>query len=622
MQTLSGMPTCSAKEAEQTTQILYSDDILGDYKIISLLGKGGMGEVYLVESIQMQKQYALKILLPSLSEDTVIVKRFKTEARIMADLEHQNIVKVHFIGEDKGLIFLVMDFIDNTIKKSELTYLQAAQVANDICSGLEYAHSKGVIHRDLKVDNILIDKNGKALVSDFGIAHLANNELGLTKDNSSLGTYDYMAPEQKEGEKGSFQSDIYSLGLIFYYILTGKQASIQMDLPSKFGVNKKWDKIILKCLKNNPKDRYDSVAKLKNDILSIKPQKTNIFLISAICAILIIFLIIAGFFIVTYIFLNSDRSGVAIKKINIPPPPPYTVVAEEKFIAEPIIQKSEPVEEPAPAILEKQIIVIEKKKEKSEIKSLNYKLAFLDMNFIFIKKNSFNMGSEKGSDDEKPMHKVFLTNDYYLSEYEVSIEQYMQYLKNTGDFSDIDLNAKSKPITKDLNLSNSIFSANKKQPMLEISWFGAMKYCKWLTEYEQKAGRLDNKMEYRLPTEAEWEYAASCAVHKNFWYKSNSESRTHIVGSKQPNKLGLYDMQGNVWEWCLDKCDWKNGVKTYNYYDNIENPVGKKGIYRIRRGGGWSSYSTRCTSSNRGYSKPLETKNFIGFRICKGIVID
>jgi formylglycine-generating enzyme required for sulfatase activity/tRNA A-37 threonylcarbamoyl transferase component Bud32 len=298
---------------------LKPGEVLGQYKIIKALGAGGMGEVYLVENIQMHKRYALKVLPRSLSRDPQFIGRFKVEARVMADLSHPHIVGVHTMGEERGLYYLVMDYIAGPdgepqtledVLRDQSGHLKPEQVkdiALQICDALEYAHGfrDGVIHRDLKPANILMSSTEYEIrIADFGLAkvvgesylksviersislsiggqigdtisddltdpHAGRPHYQKTSTRSILGTYDYMSPEQKVGLPVSPASDVYALGMMLYLMLTGKKAEGRFKLPSAYGCHKSWDAIIERCLQTAPQDRYPTITALKADVAKV-----------------------------------------------------------------------------------------------------------------------------------------------------------------------------------------------------------------------------------------------------------------------------------------------------------------------------------------------------------------
>ena len=198
--------------------------IAGRYRIIALLGKGGMGEVYRADDLNLGQEVALKFLPESASSEDAL-ERFRNEVRIARQISHPNVCRVYDIGEAEGQIYLSMEYIDGEDLASLLRRIgrlpsdKAVEIARKICAGLAAAHNKGVLHRDLKPANIMLDGRGEALVTDFGLAGLAAEITDVAS-----GTPAYMAPEQLAGKEVTTKSDIYSLGLVLYELFTGRRA--------------------------------------------------------------------------------------------------------------------------------------------------------------------------------------------------------------------------------------------------------------------------------------------------------------------------------------------------------------------------------------------------------------
>jgi serine/threonine-protein kinase len=281
---------------------LQPGDMVGQYRVVRLLGRGGMGEVYEVEHQVLHRRYALKLLPPDFAARPGALARFQREAEVMANLEHENIVQVDDFGETDGRYWLRMELANGIgIEGQQICSLQEfadykggkidqallADILTHVLNGLQYAHSKGAIHRDLKPANILFttDKNGESTfkIADFGLVRLTGedwvrsqaqisvqqsmsmgHERTMQQEGSStrsmLGIYEYMSPEQKRGEEADERSDIYAIGVIAYRLLTGR--NIGPKLPSRIDkrLSPVWDELVERTLEENPRDRVESAS--------------------------------------------------------------------------------------------------------------------------------------------------------------------------------------------------------------------------------------------------------------------------------------------------------------------------------------------------------------------------
>jgi len=248
------------------------------YRIVGLLGRGGMGEVYRADDLKLGQPVALKFLPPGLERDPALLERFLNEVRTALKVTHPNVCRVYDIGEVDGQHFLSMEYVDGEDLASLLRRIgrlpqeRAVQVARQICAGLAAAHEQGILHRDLKPANVMIDGRGQVRLTDFGLAGLAG---AIGQEDISSGTPGYMAPEQIAGQEVSVRSDIYSLGLVFYEIFTGRpvfqgdtvdeltrhHTSSLPSHPSEHveGIDPAVERAVLRCLEKNPKDRPSSV---------------------------------------------------------------------------------------------------------------------------------------------------------------------------------------------------------------------------------------------------------------------------------------------------------------------------------------------------------------------------
>src|SRR5271166_4140568 len=201
--------------------------LAGRYRIIALLGKGGMGEVYRADDLTLGQPVALKFLPDEAARDLGLLERFKNEVRIARRVSHPNVCRVYDVGDVEGHTFFTMEYVDGEDLASLLRRIgrlpedKALDIARQLCAGLAAAHAKGVLHRDLKPANIMLDGRGQVVITDFGLAGVADDIRG---QEVRSGTPAYMAPEQLAGKEVSTRSDIYALGLVLYEVFTGKRA--------------------------------------------------------------------------------------------------------------------------------------------------------------------------------------------------------------------------------------------------------------------------------------------------------------------------------------------------------------------------------------------------------------
>jgi predicted Ser/Thr protein kinase len=251
-----------------------------ELKIERLIGRGGMGAVYLARQVALDRPAALKLLPAQLGRDPAFAQRFAREARAMARLNHPHIVTIYEFGERDGSFYLLMEFVDGVnlrqaIAAGQIAPAEALTIVPQICDALQYAHEEGIVHRDIKPENVLLDRRGRVKIADFGLAKLvraAPIDVSLTASGQVLGTFHYMAPEQIERPLDvDHRADIYAVGVVFYELLTGQLPLGRFSLPSeKQGVDARVDSIVLKTLARAPDDRYQLASDLKTDVESLK----------------------------------------------------------------------------------------------------------------------------------------------------------------------------------------------------------------------------------------------------------------------------------------------------------------------------------------------------------------
>ena len=261
----------------------------GRYELNHLIARGGMAEVYRARDRLLDRPVALKVLFPELSVDRSFVERFRREAQAAANLSHPNIVPVFDWGEDTGTYFIVMEFIDgrplSSILKTAgpLSAERTADIGAHVAAALGYAHKHGVIHRDVKPGNVLITDEGQVKVTDFGIARAINTEESLTQTGAVMGTATYFSPEQAEGIGVDARSDIYSLGVVLFEMVTGRppflgdtpvavaSKHVRDNPPVPREINASipptFEAIILKSMAKDPDYRYATAEELRADLL-------------------------------------------------------------------------------------------------------------------------------------------------------------------------------------------------------------------------------------------------------------------------------------------------------------------------------------------------------------------
>jgi serine/threonine protein kinase/Tfp pilus assembly protein PilF len=266
------------------------------YQILVKLGEGGMGIVYLAEDTKLDRKVAIKFLPSHISSNSDERKRFEIEAKAAAALNHPNIATIYAIEEFDDEMFIVMEYIDGVelkekLKSGPLDTNQAINIAQQIARGLEAAHEKNIIHRDIKSTNIMITDKGQVKIMDFGLAKVRGG-IELTKEQSTIGTAAYMSPEQARGDKVDQRSDLWSFGVVFYEILTGQlpfkgdydQAVIYSIINENYqsisnfrsDISQQIEEIISKALRKNPQDRYQSAQQIIDDFHAIaNPSATS-----------------------------------------------------------------------------------------------------------------------------------------------------------------------------------------------------------------------------------------------------------------------------------------------------------------------------------------------------------
>ncbi len=607
----------------------------GKYIIQEKLGAGGMGQVYKAYHPEAAKLVAIKVILPQGKFDTESVKRFEREVKASEKLVHPNIIAVLDSGSSKGQLFMVMELIEGKDlfelinEKGKLAIKEAVAYIIQAARALEHAHANGVIHRDVKPANLIADSQGLLKIVDMGLAKIQAGENEdkismLTTNTAIMGSADFMSPEQTVSTKNvDTRTDIYSLGASFYFLLTAKVMYPQKATFSKLishrqapisslkfmrpDVSQKLDDIYTKMVAKKVEDRYQSMTKLILDLealekesttqnllkqdavlnpfqvngvnfldlddISIKPKKS-----AGIFANKKIAMFCAGLFVVVglLVILFIPKNTMVKNDLN------NTDDAQEAFLEPPFDFNQ--AQEAQQALAKTLGLAVETTVDLGR---------GVNLAMILIPQGKFMMGSpfsEPGHKSDEAQHQVVLSRPYFIGKNEVTQEQWEAVM---GD--------------------NPSQTKGAKLPVTNISWNDCQNFI----------SKLNAKTEsnYRLPTEAEWEYACRSGsksaysvgdkITKNDANYENAKGGAKPVGSYKPNAFGLYDMHGNVWEFCSD---WYGAYSPGKSLD----PMGvNNGRDHVLRGGSFFVDGLLLRSSTRDLVAPDFHNVVIGLRLAK-----
>ena len=592
----------------------------GKYRIEEKIGQGGFGITYraLMKTKVQERMGAMYTEVPvaikeffwkeycSRKEGSTIVnidaateekmfarfkENLKKEAEKLSKFDHPNIVRVLDTFEENNTAYMVMQMVEGESLKykinreGKLDEATALQYTLQLCPALSEVHKNNILHLDVKPGNIIIDQNNQARLIDFGISKQYDDHGGLTSTWLNSASSGYAPPEQYDGHPNLSQAtDVYALGATLYTMLTGQT-------PAKATQYSRKD--IEPVHQFNPNVSKRTVSAISK-AMEIKMEK-RFQTIHEFCDAII----------------NDDTIPLPPPLPPLPPPPtsPPQPSPSSPPSSKPI--KYLLVAFCASAITGLAILLLYNLNKNPPIEP--------DIAMVLVKGGTFMMGCDTRKPNEKPPHRVTV-DDFYIGKYPVTQAQWRAVmgadpvnLYNTG--------CDDCPV-EGVSWNDIAGTSGRSVKINQIDYFE--------NGFIYKLNAITGKT-YRLPTEAEWEYAARGGLSKEdypysgsnnigevAWYSENftesphgSKGTTHPVGEKNPNKLGIYDMSGNVWEWCQDvKGDYSSSDQK-----NPKGPVPGPDAFRVLRGGSWYSHAEYCSVSYRNCSSPGFRNLIIGFRL-------
>jgi eukaryotic-like serine/threonine-protein kinase len=557
-------------------------DSLGRYRLREVLGQGGMGRVFRALDEGLRREVALKVMLPHVAADEALRRRFLREARATAALDHPNVVPVYHVDEAGSVPFFVMPLLCGETLRARLTrermlpVAEVLRIGRQTAEGLAHAHERGLIHRDVKPGNLWLEEGtGQVKILDFGLVRMDPESIALTQTGMVLGTVGFMAPEQEMGGEVDHRCDLYSLGCVLYLLCTGRLAVhthfraphvVNASVPRSLG------EVIMRLLFPEPDERFPHAQEVAEALSALEqrgPRSEQGGLVSPV---------------------SRSTIGQSVSAA-IDRPASLSAVSEARPVGWPLEFKNS-----------------------------------IGMGFVLVEPGAFLMGSprdEEGRSDDETQHEVRINRPFWLGVCPVSQRQWKAVMgSNPAHFS---RTGDGKDRVKDVSDAElDLF------PVESVSWEDAQDFLKGLTAQNEEAR---NGRQYRLPSEAQWEYACrgghliqdlrdkhtspfhfdqpTSSLHSTQANFNGNLQRPCKVGSYKPNALGLFDMHGNVWEWCLDWYD-------ADYYENsppADPPGPGSGSFRVVRGGCWNLNGRYCRAAYRDWFTPSYRNFILGFRV-------
>jgi serine/threonine protein kinase len=615
------------QDSEGADISIAPDTRVGPYRILSIIGVGGMGEVFKAHDERLGRDVALKRLPRPWSADARRIWRFEREAKAASALNHPNIVTVHDILVTAEGRFIVTELIEGEtlhewIRRGPRDLASTLDITGQVVRALEVAHAAGIVHRDIKPANIMVRRDGVVKLLDFGVAKLTETDedgvgrataVAPTLPGVAIGTLRYMSPEQARGLHVDQRSDLFSLGVVLYEMLAGSSpfpgatpsdmlvgmlqgepVPLRQHLPT---LPPLLERVVDRALRKSVDDRYQSAQDLRADLQEVQRQLAQA---------------------VTNANPPTRADATHPPPVASSPPPgrrarvrPWMIalaVALLGLAAFAAYWSGRPRVEPdANQEAAASAAVVPPRRDRQFVRPAG----LAGLRWIAIPGTNapgtpwrvdFEMGcvpqDMRCDKDERPRHPVTLTRPYELTETEITVAQYAEFTQRTGH------PAPAQPS----------FTQDPGHPVVGVTWADAAAFCGWL--------------DGRLPTEAEWEHAARGgrpdqtytwgtfppSSGANLAGDEDGFAYTAPVGTYASNRYRLYDMTGNVWEWVSD---WY--AEGYDGHA-AENPAGPAtGDRRVLRGSGWTIRRTSGRLSDRGRNSPDVQLGVYGIRCARDV---
>jgi len=641
--------------------------IIGQYHIISQIGRGGMATVYKAYQPNLDRYVAIKMLKPNLAQAKGFIARFEREARAVARLRHRNILTVFDYGRQDDVLYLVMEYVSGGTLIERLGWPQdlayAVNIISQVGDALAHAHRQGIIHRDVKPGNILLVEEDWPLLSDFGLVKMVEDTLSLTASGASVGTPQYISPEQAQNLAVDRRTDIYSLGAVLYEAVTGRPPfgtdspmaiilrhineplivprTLRSDLP------KEVEHVILKALAKSPADRYQRMEEFLADLREAYPlpAKRNLVHRGNAQAGLkgrgaafgpVPTPVVAprlprkrsfpwaGVAIGIVLLLTLALTFLLFRASTTPPAPTSPTTDTIAAVPSPSasLRTGPSAATPSATVTPTPPLTVTTPRGTSTAAAPSPTVTptppltvTTPTSTATVPAGWFIMGSEELGDDERPAHQVYL-DGFWIDRHEVTNERFKDFVAATGHVTEAEIKgwgwvwkgSESEEIKgadwRHPHGPDSSIEDKMDHPVVLVSWHDADAYCRW-------AGK-------RLPSEAQWEKAARGTDGRSYaWGDKFDSAKTNTreskrddttpVGSFSPqgdSPYGASDMTGNIWEWTAD----------WPYPGSTSQPEDSKEKSKVARGGGWSFNQDYAHTSFRYNVRPDDTYDFVGFR--------